>query len=361
MAQIAPAQLLQGDTPRLIDEWQLAPNLWNAVRHEVDTRGRAGQFILTGSAVPADDSTRHSGAGRFKRLTLRPMTLTESGESTQAVSLQDLLAGKASVGIGGPTVEQYAELVVRGGWPSLVREPHRDPTEYLSAYLDDVSRVDLPAADLEVDPVRMRALLRALSRNLSAETAATKLARGAELEGTQVSAQSVRRYLDALTRIHVLEEQPAWATHLRSSVRQRVSPKWHFVDPSLAAATLNVTAHSLLGDLNTFGFFFESLVVRDLRVYAEQLGGHISHYRDSQGLEIDAIAEMRDGRWAAFEIKLGGEASIEAAAQSLRKLVTRVSESRRESLACLAVVTAGNVSYHREDGVNVVALGHLTA
>jgi len=361
LAELAPQQILEGDTPRLIDEWQLAPNIWNAVRHEVDRRNASGQFILTGSAVPADDATRHSGAGRFKRLTLRPMTLAESGDSTATVSMATVFEGGEQAGIDGPSVEDYARLIVRGGWPALVEDEQREPTNYLSAYLSDISRVDLPAADLEVDPMRMRALISALARNIATEISATKLAQEAEISGVDVSAQSVRRYLDALTRIHVLDEQPAWMTHLRSGVRQRVSTKWHFIDPSLAAAALRITPERLLGDLNTFGFFFESLVVRDLRVYAEQIDGEVTHYRDSQGLEADAIIELGDGRWAACEVKLGGKAAIESAAQGLHKLVEKVSPEKSKLLAGLMIITAGNVSFRRPDGVNVVALGHLTA
>ncbi len=362
LAETAPDVVLAGDAPRLVDEWQLAPTLWNAVRHAVDTRREAGQFILTGSANPADDVTRHSGAGRFRRLVLRPMALAESGESTGAVAFADLFNGATVAGIGGPTVEDYARLIVRGGWPALVEQPSRSATEYLAAYLDDISRADLAAADLRVDPIRMRALMRALARNVSTEAAATKLAAEAEIgQAGAVSAQSARKYLDALTRVRVVEEQPAWAPHLRSAIRLRVSPTWHYVDPSLAAAALGASPQSLLGEPTTLGLLFESLAVRDLRVYADAIGGAVFHYRDEQGLEADAIVELPDGRWAAFEIKLGGQANIDLAAANLHKLAARVSEQRAASLAGLAVVTAGTTSLTRADGVHVVALGHLAA
>ena len=363
LAETSPSVVLAGAVPRLVDEWQLAPVLWNAVRHEVDVRGSAGQFILTGSATPADDVTRHSGAGRFRRVTLRPMTLAESGESTSQVPLSALFDGGAVAGIGGPTVEDYAKLVVRGGWPALVTDPGRSATEYLSAYLEDIARVDIPGVGARTDPVRMRALLRALARNTATEVTATRLAAEAEIDARPggVSPQSVRKYLDVLTRVFVVEEQPAWAPHLRSKVRLRVQPKWHFVDPSLAAAALGAQPQTLLDDPRTLGLFFESLAVRDLRVQAQTLGGSVFHYRDETGLEVDAIVELADGRWAAFEVKLGGSQFVDSAASNLAKLAGKVSPQRAAQLRSLNVVTAGTTSYTRPDGVNVVALGHLGA
>lgn len=361
LAETSPSIVLGGKTPRLLDEWQLAPTLWNAVRHEVDERALPGQFVLTGSATPADDITRHSGAGRFLRVTLRPMTLAESGESIEAVTLADLFDNAKIGGVGGPTVEDYTDLLVRGGWPALVAQPNRSPREYLSSYLDDVARVDLPHADLRADPMRMRALIRALARNVSTEIPASKLSKESEIgdPGTEVSAQTVRKYLDALTRVFVVEEQPAWATHLRSKVRLRTQPKWHFIDPSLAAAAIGASRGALLNDLNTLGLLFESLCIRDLRVYAQQLAGSVYHYRDEVGLEIDAIVELNDGRWAAFEVKMGGAKNLDLAARNLTALAGKVSEKRSDQLASLNILTAGNTTYTRPDGINVVALGHL--
>ncbi|HZJ08525.1 MAG TPA: DUF4143 domain-containing protein [Trueperaceae bacterium] len=362
LANASPGTLLGGDAPRLIDEWQLAPPLWNAVRHEVDRRREPGQFILTGSATPEDDVTRHSGAGRFGRVTLRPMTIAESGQALAAFSLADIFESRAISGYGGPTVEDYAAAIERGGWPALIEQPRRSATSYLSSYLDDIARVDLPGADLRIDPVRMQALMRALARNTATEVTAARLSEEAEIDapaGTSVSAQSVRKYLDALTRIFVLEEQPAWAPHLRSKIRLRVQPKWHFIDPSLAAAALGASRTALLGDPKTLGLFFESLCIRDLRVHAGALGGRVYHYRDETGLEVDAIVELTDWSWSAFEVKLGGVKSIDAAARNLIKLSDRVSQDRGARLRTLNVLTAGNASYRRPDGVNVVALGHL--
>lgn len=361
IAETSPGVVLSGDTPRLIDEWQLAPTLWNAVRHEVDQRSVPGQFVLTGSATPPDDITRHSGAGRFRRITLRPMTLGESGESAGTVGFAELFSGDVIAGIGGPTVEDYASILVRGGWPILVAQTNRSPQDYLGSYLDDIARVDLPGVEVQSDPLRVRALVRALARNTSTEVSATKLSAEAEIgeAGAEVSAQTVRRYLGALTRVFVIEEQPAWAPHLRSKVRLRTHPKWHFIDPSLAAAALGAGPNALLGDLNTLGLLFESLCIRDLRVLSQPLGGTVYHYRDENGLEVDAIVELNDGRWAAFEVKLGGSKNIDMAADNLRALEKKVSQQRASELASLNVLTAGNTSYTREDGVNVVALGHL--
>lgn len=364
LATISPETVLAGAVPRLIDEWQLAPTVWNAVRHEVDRRGAPGQFILTGSATPADDLTLHSGAGRYQSVTIRPMTLSESGNSTGSVALTELLKGNSVAGLGGPTVQDYAELIVRGGWPALVRDGGRSASDYLTSYLEDVARVDLPASDLTVDPVRMLALIRALARNVASEASATSLGKEAEIgQGSEpsqtVSAQSVRRYLDALSRVFVIEEQPAWAVHLRSKVRVRVQPKWHFTDPSLAAAALRASPASLLTDLNTLGSLFESLCVRDLRVFADAIGGKVYHYRDESGLEVDIILDLGDGSWSAFEVKLGGAEHIDSAAANLKKLREKVSRQRVDQLRSLNIITAGNLSFTRADGVNVVALGHL--
>lgn len=364
LAETSPSTVLEGDTPRLIDEWQLAPTIWNAVRHEVDERSGPGHFILTGSAAPTDEITRHSGAGRFRRITMRPMSLAESGESTQQVSLGTILNQESIGGYGGPTVKEYADLITRGGWPELVTRPEADSLDYLESYLEDTTLVDLAATDIRTDPSRMYALIHALARNVSSEVTLQKLAAEAELvsngQGPE-SPKTVRRYLDALKRIFVLEEQPAWSTHLRSKVRLRVQPKWHFVDPSLAAAAMNASPERLLEDLNTFGFLFESLAIRDLRIYSEIHRGNVYHYRDSSDLEVDAIIEFRDGRWLGVEIKMGGETQITKAASSLFKLKEKVSEQRATQNIGLVVLTAGDTSYTRSDGVSVVSLGHLTA
>jgi predicted AAA+ superfamily ATPase len=360
-ATVAPKTLLAGASPRLIDEWQLAPGLWNAVRHEIDARALPGQFILTGSAAPNDDKTRHTGAGRFSRLTLRPMTLCESGESTEQVEFAALFAKGAEIGgFGGPTVEAYAEKIVRGGWPALVGLSPEAASDALTDYVENVTSADLRTLDSPPDPIRMAALIRAVARNTSTEASLEKLAAEAEILNGALTAQTVRKYLDQLTRIFVLEELPAWRPHIRSGIRSRVKPKWHYADPSLAAAALRISPDALLADLNAMGLFFESLAVRDLRVYAEGAGANVFHYRDSTNLEIDAVIERFDETWIAVEIKLGGEAAVKEAVSNFGKLKNRLTERRLDKLISCCVVTAGENSYTRPDGVHVVALGHLT-
>ena len=354
LAQLVPERVLEGSTPRVVDEWQLAPELWNTARSIIDQRGSSGQFIFTGSAVPQDDITRHSGVGRFGRLLLRPMSLFESRDSTGEVSFSQLIEGEVPAGIGGPTVEEYAALTTRGGWPALVTGQAKRPSVYLDAYLDGISRAELLTEARKADPLRMKALIRALARNTATEISQNKLAGEADLDS-----KSVRNYLDTLTRLFVLEEQPAWSPKLRSRVRTRVKAKWHFVDPSLSARALDCSAKRLLEDLETFGFLFESLCIRDLRVYAGASGGTVFHYRDDTGLEVDAIVQFPDGRWAAFEVKLGGERAIEQGARNLQALAQKVDDEHRNRLCNLTVLTAGNTSYPRKDGTNVVSLGHM--
>src|SRR5699024_4273879 len=307
---------------------------------------------------------RHSGAGRLRRITMRPKSLAESGESTQQVRIKSNLEQGGIAGFGGPTVAEYAELIVRGGWPELVTSSSAVVSDYLESYLDDVARVELAATAVDTDPARMNALTRALARNGSSEVSIVKLATEADIISQGQGPQdrgTVRSYLDALERIFVLEEQPAWSTHLRSKIRLRVQPKWHFVDPSLAAAAIQASPEKLLEDLNTFGFLFESLAIRDLRIYAEHHRGHVYHYRDSSDLEVDAIIEFRDGRWIGIEVKMGGQAQIELAASNLSKLKGKLSEQRAAQNIGLVVMTAGETSYSRDDGVMVISLGHLTA
>lgn len=359
LASLEPQSLLAGATPRLIDEWQLAPELWNAVRYEIDQRRSPGQFLLAGSATPSDDISRHSGAGRIIRIRMRTLSLAESDESPGAVSLRDLLDGQESVaGIAELAVSDYARVISRGGWPSLVNNPSADIGRVLSSYLRDAARADLKASGADRDPIRVEALLRALARNVSTEVSIATLAREAG-GAAPLATSTINNYLSDLQRIFLLEEQPAWAAHLRSKVRQRVSPKWHLVDPSLAATLLGANTERLMGDLKTLGFLFEALVVRDLRVYAEASDASVYHYRDETGLEVDAIVESLDGRWLACEVKLGGDAAINDAASNLLTLADKLQADQRSRLAGLAVVTAGKVALTRPDGVHVVPLGLL--
>ena len=362
IAMLNPEIILEGKTPRFIDEWQLVPSIWNAVRHEVDRRQSSGQFILAGSATPSDDITRHTGAGRIRRVTLMPMTLFESGHSTKHVNIRKLFDDEASTvtGYGGLTVEEYIQRIIIGGFPNIISKNEKQARLYLSNYLDDISRVNLGTDIVKTDPVRMRALIRAISRNIATEISAIKLAKEAELDTDNLSAQTARKYIDQLSQIFVLQELPAWSTHIRSNVRQRVSPKWFFCCPSLATAALSLSSSKLLRDLNSLGFLFEALAIRDLRVYAHALDGEVFHYRDETGLEVDAIIELRNGEWLACEIKLGGDHSIKEGISSLIKLKNKVVESKANDLLGMCVITAGRESYtHKESGVHIVSLSHL--
>jgi predicted AAA+ superfamily ATPase len=349
----------------LIDEWQLAPNVWNAVRHEVDKRIGLGQFIMTGSATPKDDTTRHSGAGRFGRIKLRTMSLFESGLSTGEIPFQKFFAREERfASYGGPSVSDYADAIVKGGWPGTLEMPPETAAIYIQSYIEEIARLNLNG---KTDPVRVKALIRSLSRNIATEASLASIAgeskifhESAKDETNQsVSIPTARKYLDGLTKIFILEELAPWTTHIRSKVRRRVSPKWHYIDPSIAAASLQLSSRQLLKDPETFGFFFESLCVRDLRIFTEYMRGSVSYYRDEKNLEIDAITELFDGRWAGFEIKLGGDDHIEKGAQNLLALQKKLVESKQRDMMSLNVLTAGNVSYTRPDGVNVVSLGHI--
>lgn len=359
-AELTPATLLAGPVPRLIDEWQLAPSIWNSIRAEIDARGLPGQFILTGSAAPAEDKTRHTGAGRMARLTLRPMTLFEQGRTTGQVRFAELFAKAAKVeGLGGVDIPAYASLIVKGGWPAWHGLDTAVAMEAISDYVDNLADVDLRALEGRSEPVRMAALLKTLARNISTEASLEKLATESEISTGSLSTPTVRKYLDQLTRIYVLEELPAWRPHIRSSIRARVKPKWHFVDPSLATAALGVSPDGLLGDLNAMGLLFESLAVRDLRVYADGIDAGVFHYRDSSDLEIDAIVERRDGAWIGIEVKLGGERAVAEAVANLTKLRARLTAAKLRQLASLCVITGGQASFTRADGIHVIALGHL--
>ncbi|MCY4067644.1 MAG: DUF4143 domain-containing protein [Acidimicrobiaceae bacterium] len=359
LAQAEPDRVLAGATPRLIDEWQRVPELWSAVRGACDARGEAGQFILTGPAAPSDHLTRHSGALRIQRLKLRTMSLAERGLSAAEVSLAELLQGGTCA--AEPTRQGLPEAVdalCRGGWPSLDGDlPIRDVTRALASYLDDVARTDIRQVDgVTRDPVRVRALLRSLARNVGTSATLKKLA--AEASGdAPLSRHSVRSYLDALERLHVLEPLPTWPTHLRSRSPLLLSPKHHFTDPSLAVAALRAGPQRLLDDPEALGLLFESLAIKELRIYAQAADAEVFSFTDAAGAEADAIVDGGDGRWLAVECKLGGADQIEAAARSLLAVARKVDESRMGPAAKLVVITAADgYAYDRPDGVSVVPI-----
>lgn len=359
-ASVDPALVLSGATPRLIDEWQLEPALWNHVRRAVDDRGLPGQFILAGSAVPADDITRHTGAGRITRLRMRPMTLFEVGVSGGEISLARLLDGAASRSQDAPTqITDLAREIAIGGWPGF---RGLEPAEALRAvrdYLEEIRRVDVSRVeDRRRDPGRIGALLRSLARNNSTYASVATLARDTAGADGALKDETASEYLDALTRLMVVEDQPAWAPHLRSRYALRRAAKRHFVDPSLAVAALRATPERLLRDMRLLGFLFESLVVRDLRVYAQAADAQVLQYRDSNGLEVDAIVEHADGRWAAFEVKLGA-GQVDEAAANLKRFARQIDTASSGAPATLGVIVGTGYGYVREDGIGVIPIGAL--
>lgn len=360
LASLNPADLLKGEAPRLIDEWQLAPSLWNVIRHEIDDRQRRGQFILSGSAAPPEDVARHSGAGRIARLRMRPMSLAESQRSTSEVSLGTL---GGDVQVSGTSPLSYADLAVeavRGGWPALLSATAADAVTFNRSYVDDLCSSAIPlATGVRHDSVRMRRLLGSISRNIASEATLENLARDVSADGGQLNPETVRTYLDALTRVFALEELPAWSVALRSKSRLRTSSKLHLADPALACAVLGIGAERLAGDPEFFGQVFEAMAIRDVRALSSAEQGRVYHYRDNTGLEIDAILEYPDGRWAAIEVKLGSN-RIADAEKGLRTLRDqRVDLDRVGPPAFLAIVTGTQYAYTLPSGVHVIPLGVL--
>lgn len=359
-ADTKPSLLLQGDAPRLIDEWQMAPVLWDAVRFEVDRRGETGQFILTGSAVPSDNVTAHTGTGRISRLLLRPMSLFESSESNGTVSLSALFAGKLDIeAVSDLTIEQIAFALCRGGWPASVSRSGqaalRMSMDYVEAVINqDISRVD----NIEKNPNRVRMLLRSLARNISTMASIQTIQADIEATDNALSDKTISSYLNALRRIFVVEDLPAWSPSLRSKTTIRTSAKRQFVDPSIATAVMRINPEGVLKDFETFGFLFESLCTRDLRIYAQVNDGDVFHYQDKSGLEADLIVSLHDGRWGAIEVKLGNK-QAEQAAENLLKLKDKVNTAKMGEPTFLMVLTGGQFAYRRKDGVLMVPLGCL--
>lgn len=359
-ADAKPSLLLRGETPRLIDEWQLAPVLWDAVRFAVDERGVPGQFILTGSAVPIDNAMRHTGTGRISRMMMRPMSLYESLESSGDISLKVLFDENSDVaGLSTLTIERLAFALARGGWPAFVGENDNIALRRVYDYVDAVINIDVSRVDeVEKNPARVRALMRSLARNISTVANLATLRNDIGGNEAAVSDKTIASYLNALRRIFVIEDLPAWSPALRSKTAIRTSAKRHFIDPSIATAALRATPDRLLGDFSTFGFLFESLCIRDLRVYAQALDGEVFHYRDKSGLEADAIVHLKDGRWGAVEVKMGAR-EIEDAAKNLKALRDKIDLDKMREPSFLMVLTATDFAYRREDGVQIVPIGCL--
>ena len=364
MADMDPGQLLQGETPRLIDEWQLAPKLWDAVRFEVDRRDDFGQFILTGSAVPPDmTEISHTGTGRITPLLMRPMSLFESGDSNGSVSLRALFSKENDIsGIGEHSLEDIAFLICRGGWPKSIGKSKKialaqAPDYYEAVVESDISRADNTARD----PERARRVMRAYARSISSEASITSILKDVRTDTSDTfSENTLRSYISALKKIFVIEDTPAWNPNLRSKTAVRSSDTRYFTDPSIAAAALGIGPEDLINDLSTAGLFFENMCVRDLRIYAEALGGSVYHYRDKSGLECDAVIHLKNGRYGLIEIKLGGDRLIEEGANSLLKLRSRIdSEKMNEPAFMMVLCGIAPFAYRRSDGVFVVPIGCL--
>jgi len=359
-AEVDPQRVLRGSRPRLLDEWQLVPSIWNQVRAAADDTGTAGSFILTGSATPTDDLTRHTGTGRITRVQMRPMSLCESGLSSGELGMQELFSARTAsaatteVGLGDLT-----EAICRGGWPACHTMDLAAAQRYCLGYIGEVSRADIAQLTGERrNPTGVMRLIQSLARNVASEASERTLA--SDTGGQQpLHRSTVASYLDSLRRLFVVEELPAWTADLRSRARLRQSPKRLFTDPSLAVAALRANPSRLDSDHALLGLLFEALVVRDLRVYAQALGGQLHHYRDSAGLEVDVIIERGDGQWVAIEVKLGTSAAIDHAADALLKLRDRVDTSVLGPPSNLAVVTASGYGYRRSDGVLVVPVTAL--
>lgn len=363
LSEIDPERLLTGDHPRLLDEWQVAPKLWDAVRHHVDRHKGQGQFILTGSSVPADISeTIHSGTGRFGWLVMRPMSLYESGDSTGDVSLASLFESQPISGCSDLDLDRLTFLICRGGWPESVDMDDDVALDQAFDYIDAVIRNDMSRVNnIRRDPQKVRMLLRSYARNQGTQISQASISADISSNDTEgVSEETVSEYLQALRKLYVIEDMKAWNPNLRSKTAIRTSDTRYFVDPSLAAASLRIGPQDLINDLNTTGFFFEALAVRDLRVYAESLDGDVYHYKDNLDNECDVVIHLRDGRYALLEVKLGGERLIDEGVKTLKDVLRRIDTDKMGEPAFMAIITGTErYAYRRDDGIIILPLGAL--
>ena len=364
LADLNPSLLLKGDVPRLLDEWQMAPKLWDAVRFEIDHRGQEGQFILTGSSVPANmDDISHTGTGRFAWLTMRPMSLYESGESTGTVSLLELFNHIVQLnGVNKLALDDIAYLCCRGGWPRSIFMDKDIALDQAYDYYDAIVNFDISRVDnVSRNPERAKNLMRSYARNIGSQ-ASNETLRNDMINNDVFSldTDTVYSYLNALKKIFVIEEAPAWNPNLRSKTAIRTSETRYFIDPSIAAASLGIGPNDLINDLNTFGLIFEALCIRDLRVYAESINGSVYHYKDATDLECDAVIHLRNGSYGLIEIKLGGDKLINEGAENLKKVRDKIDVKKMNNPSFLMVLTAtGQYAYEREDGIYVVPIGCL--
>lgn len=367
MAQTTPSYLLRGDKPRLIDEWQTATVLWDAVRYAVDQDPKKGQFVLTGSVIVDEDNDllpnekmEHTGTGRISRMRMRPMSLYESGESTGSVSLSDLFQGNADVtSMSNLTIDDLAYAICRGGWPASLSMDKDDALDVAKDYIEAICERDATAVDRsQKDPDRVRSILKSLARNISTMTTDRTIMGDVRANDISITDKTLEVYLRALRKLFIIEDVKAWQPSLRSKTGIRTSDKRQFVDPSLAVAAVGASPQSILDDFNFFGFLFESLCVRDLRVYSENKRGTIRHYHDNNGLEADIIIALDDGRWAGVEVKLGSR-EIEKGAENLKKLALNIDHRKCPAPSFLMVLTGGEFAYQRDDGVYVIPIGCL--
>ena len=357
--RLAPERLFEGPTPILFDEWQVEPTIWNKARRQVDDRDGKGLFILTGSATPTDDATRHSGAGRFSVMKMRPMSLFESGHSNGEMSLARLLGGERQTGLGTHlSFDELLKRIVIGGWPELIGANETSARRWLRDYLSNIVEVDIQRLGSRRDPDNLRRLVESLGRSVAQAVKAVELAKDVGGEDGPIAKETLSAYLTALDRLHLLDNSPAWLPHMRSRARLRTAPVRYFVDPSLGPAALGIGTSELMADLNALGRHYEALVIRDLRIYAQPLGARVESWRDSNGNEVDAIVSIGPNRWGAFEVKLSPDAVDEAAAALLR-FKANVDTSRHGEPACLGVITTTGAGGLREDGVHVIPIGCL--
>lgn len=356
-----PQLLLVGDTPRLIDEWQEHPEIWNYVRHEVDDRKAKGQFILTGSANPTDDVKLHSGAGRFTVVQMDTMTWQELGYSTGIVKVSDLLKGSfPDFNDAGISLDFIIDKMLTGGWPTLLNENTKNALIINRGYVDLLCEVDMSRiSGVKRDPIKVRSLLRSIARNTATLVDNKTLEHDVKTsDRNELSRNTISEYLDALSRLMILVEQPAFNPHIRSSASLRKSPKKHLCDTSLAVAALGLDKESLIKDIKYSGFLFESLATHELNVYAKANDANVFHYNDSYGLEVDTIVQKRNGDYAAFEIKLG-VGYIDQAAENLKKFAGNINTTQMDLPKSLNIITGTGMTYRRPDGINVISLASL--
>ena len=362
LAKMSPAEFLKGDVPLLIDEWQVIPFIWNQIRTEVDRRDEFGQFLLTGSKQPeeVEDVEKHSGTGRITTLMMRPMSLYESGESNGIVSLESMFKGNAKPGRCSATLRDYAFYTARGGWPKSITSDGDVALEQAVSYVAGIVESDMSQNDdVRRDPDRVRLLLRSYSRNCSTQANNSTIRKDMIANDSEsLDEDTIASYVKALKRLYVVEESEAWNPNIRSKTAIRTSNTRYFVDPSIACASLDIGIDGLIADLKLFGFLFENLCIRDLRIYADRLKGKVKHYRDSSGLEVDAVITLRSGDWAPVEIKLGSQDLIDEGAKHLLKLVNSM-DHRSKKPSFMMVLTGTNTAYLRDDGVWVVPLACL--